>query len=267
MGHAPEQRREVGLGHRDGRLARCSAQQVKRRGGRDHAPGTADGAVSMDREAVASPNTPPPPNSGGRPAPTSSSSPARRRSCGWTATSHRWPVRRRAAELTGALARELGAAARLDGLRGGHRGGLLVLLAGTGPGARQRLPPARRRGPGTAGDPRRSRLRRAATAGECARLAALRPGSRALVTGPTGSGKSTTPRRAGRLDQHAPGAARHHHRGPVEYVHEHKRSVREPARGGDGHGPSRRRCAALCARTRTSCWSASCATWSRSASR
>ena len=87
------------------------------------------------------------------------------------------------------------------------------------------------------------------------------PAGMVLITGPTGSGKSTTPGRdhSGHLAL-APLPHRHRRgpdRVPVRRPHGH----RLPARGRHRHpGVSRGVCATPCGRTPTSSWSARCAT-------
>ena len=89
-------------------------------------------------------------------------------------------------------------------------------------------------------------------------------GGLVLVTGPTGSGKTTT--LASMINLINDTYRTHHHdRRPDRVLPHHKKSRGQPAR-------DRRRCAGLpgghprapCAWTRTSSWSAKCATWRRS---
>ena len=89
-----------------------------------------------------------------------------------------------------------------------------------------------------------------------------------LVTGPTGSGKSTT--LAAMIDWINENRPVHilTIEDPIEYRAPAQARRCQPARGRQRHRVvPQTRCATRCARTRTSCWSARCATWSRSGSR
>ena len=86
-----------------------------------------------------------------------------------------------------------------------------------------------------------------------------------LVTGPTGSGKSTT--LAAMVD--LINTERHAHiltiEDPIEFVHPHKKLPGQPARDARPHRDVQRRSARpRCARTRMSSWSVRCAIWRRS---
>ena len=83
---------------------------------------------------------------------------------------------------------------------------------------------------------------------------AERPRGLVLVTGPTGSGKSTT--LAAMIDKI--NAERHEHiltiEDPIEYIHAEQELPRQPARGAQRHPQlQRRRCAPRSARIPTSC--------------
>ena len=88
-----------------------------------------------------------------------------------------------------------------------------------------------------------------------------RPRGLVLVTGPTGSGKSTTlAAMIDRINQAKPA-----HiltiEDPIEYLHQHKTRAGQPARTARRHAELHAwRCAPRCAKTRTSCSSAKCAT-------
>ena len=89
-----------------------------------------------------------------------------------------------------------------------------------------------------------------------------------FVTGPTGSGKSTT--LASLID--SINATRRCHiltiEDPIEYIHDHKLSVVDQREvGAATRRRSRTRCGRPCAKTPTSSWWAKCATSSRSGSR
>ena len=89
-----------------------------------------------------------------------------------------------------------------------------------------------------------------------------------LVTGPTGSGKSTT--LASMINQINTERACHilTIEDPIEYVHEHQRATVNQREVGTDTALVRRRAARRrCGTTPTCCWSARCATWSRSGSR
>ena len=87
-----------------------------------------------------------------------------------------------------------------------------------------------------------------------------------LVTGPTGSGKSTT---LAAMVNHINENEYGHIltvEDPIEFVHEIEEVPDQPARGRPAHAVVRQRAAlARCAKTRTSSWSARCATWKPSA--
>ena len=87
-----------------------------------------------------------------------------------------------------------------------------------------------------------------------------------LMTGPTGSGKSTT--LASVIDMINRERACHiiTIEDPIEYVHDHKKSIVEQREVDYDTFSFRTRCARCCAKIRTSCWSGRCATWIRSAS-
>ena len=82
-----------------------------------------------------------------------------------------------------------------------------------------------------------------------------------LVTGPTGSGKTTT--LAALLDlanqQRAPHIVTIED--PIEFVHEHEHGLVNQREVGDDTERSPPRSSTRCGRTPTSSWSASCATW------
>ena len=89
-----------------------------------------------------------------------------------------------------------------------------------------------------------------------------------LVTGPTGSGKSTT--LASMVD--LANRQRDDHimtvEDPIEFLHSHKRClVNQREVGEDTHSRSPTASSTSCARTPTSSWSARCATSRRSRSR
>ena len=89
-----------------------------------------------------------------------------------------------------------------------------------------------------------------------------------LVTGPTGSGKSTT--LAAMVNDMNENEYGHilTVEDPIEFVHEAKKCLINQREVGPAHAlVLRTRCAARCARTRTSSWWARCATWRPSASR
>ena len=93
-----------------------------------------------------------------------------------------------------------------------------------------------------------------------------KPRGLVLVTGPTGSGKSTT---LAAMVDHVNNNLYGHIltiEDPIEFVHESQKCLINQREVGP-HTLSllRTRCGRRCARTRTSCWSASCATWRRSA--
>ena len=86
-----------------------------------------------------------------------------------------------------------------------------------------------------------------------------------LVTGPTGSGKSTT--LASIIDRiNEPGVPHPDHRGPGRVRPPAQGTPRYPARGRLDSPSSTARFAPPSARTPTSCWSARCATSTRSRS-
>ncbi len=91
-----------------------------------------------------------------------------------------------------------------------------------------------------------------------------RPRGLVLVTGPTGSGKSTT--LAAMIDKI--NCERRQHiltiEDPIEYIHQHKGCSSTSARCTATRRASRWRCARRSARTPTSSSSAKCATWRRS---
>ena len=93
-----------------------------------------------------------------------------------------------------------------------------------------------------------------------ARFAHL-PRGLVLVTGPTGSGKTTT--LASMLDLANRSRAAHiiTIEDPIEFLHPHKRSVVNQREVGADTDDFATRSSTRCARTRTSSWSASCATW------
>ena len=87
-----------------------------------------------------------------------------------------------------------------------------------------------------------------------------------LVTGPTGSGKSTTLAGDDRFGQQARGVP-HHHGGRPDRVRLRQQQVRpsSSARSAATARVSPAGCGTCCVRTRTSSWSAKCATWKRPA--
>ena len=156
-----------------------------------------------------------------------------------------------------------------EALRGDARARLLVRHPRPRPLPLQRVQPARRRRRRLPVDPRADQgLRRARPAGGASATLAERPRGLVLVTGPTGSGKSTT--LAAMIDKI--NTERHEHiltiEDPIEYVHQHKGClVNQREVHSDTHGLRRRRCAPRCARTPTSSSSARCATSRRSSRR
>ena len=86
-----------------------------------------------------------------------------------------------------------------------------------------------------------------------------------LVTGPTGSGKSTT---LAAMVNHK-NENEHGHiltiEDPIEFVHESKKCLINQREVGPHTLSFANACAARCAKTRTSSWSAKCATWRPSA--
>ena len=116
--------------------------------------------------------------------------------------------------------------------------------------------------------PRRSRRSTSSACRRCIATLAERPRGLVLVTGPTGSGKSTT--LAAMIDKI--NTERREHiltiEDPIEYIHQHKGClVNQREVHSDTHGLRRARCAPRCARTPTSSSSASCATSRRSSRR
>ena len=98
-----------------------------------------------------------------------------------------------------------------------------------------------------------------------ARDLALLPRGLVLLTGPTGSGKSTTLTAMVDIINQLRARAHHHDRRPDRVPPREQALAHPPARGRHRHrARSLRRCAACCARTPTSSSSASCATPSRS---
>ena len=95
----------------------------------------------------------------------------------------------------------------------------------------------------------------------CSRRIAEEERGLVLVTGTTGSGKSTTlAAMVDHINTHAV-RPRHDRRGPDRVPAPRQPLDRQPARGRDRHAVVRAtRCAARCARTPTSSWSARCAT-------
>ena len=84
-----------------------------------------------------------------------------------------------------------------------------------------------------------------------------------LVTGTTGSGKSTS--LAAMLNHINNTRATHIMtvEDPIEYLHRDNKSIINQREVRTDTSRSRRRCAARCVRTPTSCWSAKCAIWKR----
>ena len=110
-----------------------------------------------------------------------------------------------------------------EALRGDARAGLLVRHPRPGAVPLQRVQPARRGGRGLPADSRADQdVRRAAAAGGDRPTLAERPRGLVLVTGPTGSGKSTT--LAAMIDKI--NTERREHiltiEDPIEYIHAHK---------------------------------------------
>jgi hypothetical protein len=96
----------------------------------------------------------------------------------------------------------------------------------------------------------------------------MQPRGLVLVTGPTGSGKSTTLAAMINHVQRERVRPHPHRRGPDRVRARSQALPDQPARGAPRHARLQRtRCARRCARTRTSSWSARCATSRRSASR
>ncbi len=116
--------------------------------------------------------------------------------------------------------------------------------------------------------PTRSRPSGAVPPGRCWRSIALKPRGLVLVTGITGSGKSTAlAAMINHVNQHRR-VERDHDRGPDRVPASRHDVEHHPARGRQRHAVLRpRRCATCCGRTRTSSSSARSATWRRSTPR
>ena len=119
---------------------------------------------------------------------------------------------------------------------------LLVQLARRGPGPGQRVQPARPHRRGAAGDPAQSRPW-PSWACRCVRRSPRLHQGLVLVTGPTGSGKSTTLAVDDRPDQPRAGLPHHHHRGPDRVPAPAQARDRQPARGRHRHRVVPRRAA------------------------
>ena len=90
----------------------------------------------------------------------------------------------------------------------------------------------------------------------------ISPKGLVLVTGPTGSGKSTTLAALVDLINRTPERSHHHDRGPDRVRAPEQELPGEPAGDRRAHPVVQaRRCAPRCARIPTSSWSARCATW------
>ena len=130
---------------------------------------------------------------------------------------------------------------------------------------RERLPAARRRRRRLPRHPVRDQGRSRTSACRRRRRSRAVPRGFVVVTGPTGSGKSTT--LAAMVDLGEPRASRPHHdrRGPDRVPPPAQELRRQPARGRGGHPRLRRRpSSTCCGRTPTSSWSVRCATSRRS---
>ena len=142
------------------------------------------------------------------------------------------------------------------------RGRLLLLLARPGPDQGQRVLPTQPvlavAAPHPDADPDAERAWAPRRAGR--RSCAARAGC-ILVTGPTGSGKSTSMASMIDVINRNRRVSHRHHRGPDRVPAHQPDGGGEPARGRDRHRVVRARpCAPSFARTPTWCWSARCAT-------